>query len=220
MKLALFDLDHTLLPYDSGMAWIRFLVARGVFEPALETDYLAHCQRYVDGELDVAALHRSMVAPLGRLTRAELSHWLDEFETEVSTRLPHAARMLVARHLGAGDLCCIVTATSRLVAERFARALRIEHVLATESAIDLRGVPTGEIVGPPCHGEHKLDKVRTWLLSHGRPLDRLERSWFYSDSASDLPLLRAVSDPVAVRPDARLQAIAQHEAWPIEMLGS
>ena len=186
MKLALFDLDHTLLPYDSGMEWTRFLVARGVVEPEQEADYLAHCKAYVEGRLDIAALHRSMFAPLTRLTRAELSHWLDEFETEVSTRLPYAARVLVARHLGVGDLCCIVTATSRLIAERFARAFRIEHVLD----------------------------------SQGRPLARLEHSWFYSDSASDLPLLRAVRYPVAVRPDASLRGIAQFEGWPIEMLGS
>jgi len=220
MKLALFDLDHTLLPYDSGMEWTRFLVARGVVEAEQEADYLAHCKAYVEGRLDIAALHRSMFAPLTRLTRAELSHWLDEFETEVSTRLPYAARVLVARHLGVGDLCCIVTATSRLIAERFARAFRIEHVPATESAVDSHGVPTGEIVGAPCHGTHKLDKVKAWLDSQGRPLARLEHSWFYSDSASDLPLLRAVRHPVAVRPDASLRGIAQFEGWPIEMLGS
>jgi phosphoserine phosphatase len=64
MKLALFDLDHTLIPFDSGMAWTRFLVARGVLPADAETVYLGYCQQYVDGTLDIRELHRVSVAPL------------------------------------------------------------------------------------------------------------------------------------------------------------
>ena len=91
-------------------------------------------------------------------------------------------------------------------------------MIATESARDSYGRLTGEIVGPPCAREHKLDKLAGWLALEGLRLDGFERSWFYSDSAGDLPLLRAVSDPVAVRPDAALRAVAEQEGWRIEML--
>lgn len=220
MRLALFDLDHTLLPGDSGMMWLHFLVVRGALGPdaKADADYLAQCRRHVAGELDIEGLHRALMAPLRGLSRAELLYWLDEFETDLAGRLPAAARRLVARHLGAGDLCCLVTATSRPIAERAARAFGLGHVLATEPALDAHGIPTGAIVGPPCHGAHKLARVQGWLTGYGVPLERLERSSFYSDSASDLPLLRAVSHPVAVRPDARLRAVAEADGWPIEAL--
>src|SRR5436190_1547831 len=104
MRLALFDLDHTLIPFDSGMAWTRFL------------------------------------------------------------------------------------------AQPFARLFGIEHVLATEAAL-VDGRLTGEITGLPCHREHKLRRVNDWLAAAGLHLQAFERSWFYSDSAGDLPLLQAVTDP-------------------------
>lgn len=78
------------------------------------------------------------------------------------------------------------------------------------------GVPTGEIDGLPCFREHKLTRVQQWLAALPlltRALAEFEASWFYSDSASDLPLLEAVTQPVAVRPDARLRTHALKAGW-------
>jgi len=101
-----------------------------------------------------------------------------------------------------------------LHAEPFARLFGIAHVLATEAArIDDR--LTGEIDGLPCHREHKLQRVNAWLAAGGLQLQAFERSCFYSDSAGDLPLLQAVTHPVAVRPDARLRAHALQYGWQI-----
>ncbi len=219
MRLTLFDLDHTLIPFDSGMAWTRFLIARGVLGPEFESIYLEECKLYVTGALDIHALHRTMVAPLGRLPREELEALLDAFRTALGPTLPIAAHALVERHRAAGDLCCVVTATTRFIAERYAHGFGIEHLLATEAAVDTSGTLTGEIDGLPCYREHKLTRLQAWLLASGRRLDDFERSWFYSDSFNDLPLLQAVSDPVAVRPDAALRRLAEAEGWAIEMLG-
>lgn len=218
MQLVLFDLDHTLIPFDSGMAWTRFLIARGVLGPEFESIYLEKCKLYVTGALDIHALHRTMVEPLGRLPRGELDAWLREFQGELAPTLPGASQALVERHRAAGDLCCIVTATTRFIAERYARGFGIEHLLATEAALDAGGALTGEIDGLPCYREHKLTRLHEWLHGRGQNLGDFDRCWFYSDSFNDLPLLRAVSDPVAVRPDARLRALAETEGWPIEML--
>lgn len=217
-RLALFDLDHTLIPFDSGMAWTRFLVARGVFEPRFEGIYLDHCRQYVAGTLDIDAVHRVMVAPLGRLGPAALQRLLDEFAAGIAPTLPAAARALVDRHRDEGDLCCIVTATTRFIAERYARAFGIEALVATEPARDARGRLTGDIDGLPCYREHKVARVHAWLLARGLALGDFERSVFYSDSAGDLPLLRAVTHPVAVRPEPRLRAVAETEGWPVDML--
>jgi len=214
MRLALFDLDHTLIPFDSGMAWTRFLVERGVLEPGFEALYLDHCRQYVAGTLGIEALHRLGVAPLGRHTPTALARWLQDFETHVAPLLPSASRAIVERHRDAGDLCLLVTATTRFLAQPFARLFGIEHVLATEAAL-IEGGLTGEITGLPCHREHKLRRVNDWLAAAGLHLQAFERSWFYSDSAGDLPLLQAVTDPVAVRPDARLRAHALQHDWQV-----
>jgi HAD superfamily hydrolase (TIGR01490 family) len=136
-------------------------------------------------------------------------------------RIPAAARDLVRRHHEAGDICAIVTATTRFVAEPFARALGVEHLVATEWVLE-GGVPTGEIDGLPCYREGKLTRVQGWLKERFGPaagLPEVRRSWFYSDSASDLPLLQAVTDPVAVSPDDRLRAHAARAGWPVLDLG-
>jgi HAD superfamily hydrolase (TIGR01490 family) len=184
--------------------------------------YLAYCHQYVAGTLDIHAMHRASVAPLARFPRALLDQWGREFELRLAPRLPAAMRALVQQHQDAGDLCAIVTATTRFIAEPLARLFGIAQVVATEPATSddsPLGSLTGEIAGLPCYREHKLTRVAQWLAEHQPPLagglQAFDRSWFYSDSASDLPLLQAVTDPVAVRPDDRLRAHALREGWPI-----
>lgn len=215
MRLALFDLDHTLIPFDSGMAWTRHLVRVGALDAEAEARYLAFCHEYVAGTLDIHAMHRASMAPLAAFSLQQLHAWRDDFGRETAGALPADMRALVRRHQDAGDLCAIVTATSRWVAEPIARAFDVKHLLATE-ALDVDGRPGPEILGPPCYREHKLTRVNDWLAGlDGVPgrVEAFERSWFYSDSIGDLPLLQAVSDPVAVRPDSRLRAHAAQRAW-------
>jgi len=222
MRLALFDLDHTLIPFDSGMAWTRMLVERGVLPAQAEEAYLGHCRQYVAGKLDIHGMHAATVAPLGRFPQPLLAQWALEFEQAMRARVPEDTLALVRRHLDAGDVCAVVTATTRLIAEPCARAFDLIHVVATEAAT-VDGTPdgalTGQIAGLPCFGELKLTRVRQWLAQQ-RPSDAAElgafdQSWFYSDSASDLPLLQAVSHPVAVRPDERLRQHAIEAGWPV-----
>ena len=222
MNLALFDLDHTLIPFDSGMAWTQFLVSAGVLPASAEAQYLAYCRQYVAGTLDIHAMHRASVAPLARFPRALLAQWGREFELRMAARVPVDMRALVQRHVDAGDLCLIVTATTRFIAEPFGRLFGIEHVVATEAATadgSAEGALTGEIAGLPCYREHKLTRVGEWLAQRQPRLpatpQAFERSWFYTDSASDLPLLESVSDPVAVRPDERLRTHARRAGWVI-----
>ncbi|MEZ0207377.1 HAD family hydrolase [Ideonella sp.] len=222
MNLALFDLDHTLIPFDSGMAWTQFLVERGVLPAQAEETYLGYCRQYVAGTLDIHAMHFASVAPLASVPRVKLAQWANEFERALRPRVPEAMLALVQRHLDAGDRCVLVTATTRFIAEPCARLFGIAHVVATEAAtVDGHpdGALTGAIDGLPCFREHKVTRVRQWLAQEmpggADGLLAFEHSWFYSDSASDLPLLGAVSNPVAVRPDARLRQHARQAGWPV-----
>jgi HAD superfamily hydrolase (TIGR01490 family) len=216
MRLALFDLDHTLIPHDSGMAWLRFLIGRGHLPEHTEPDYLGACQRYVDGLADVHALHHALLWPLREVSRSSLNDWLAEFDAQLAAHVPEPSRALVARHREAGDRCVLVTATTRFIAERYAKAFGIDEVLASEALADSHGQLTGRIAGLPCIGPHKLAKLQGWLQLESLSLADFDSSHFYSDAASDLPLLEAVSHPVAVRPDATLRAIAQARGWPVE----
>jgi HAD superfamily hydrolase (TIGR01490 family) len=213
-RLALFDLDHTLIPYDSGREWLRFLAERGAVDAAVERRYLDACRSYVTGRAGLEALHRAVVGPVSTVAEAQLARWGREFEAHMARRVPRATLALVARHREAGDRCAIVTATTRLVAEPFARLFGVPHLLATE-ARRVGGWLTGDIDGVPCHREHKLTHVQRWLAKEALGLASFERSWFYSDAAGDLPLLEAVTDPVAVRPDDRLRAVARERGWPV-----
>jgi HAD superfamily hydrolase (TIGR01490 family) len=212
MKLALFDLDHTLIAFDSGMAWIDFLVARGVLPGEAAHAYRATCRGYLAGTQGIRDLHRACVAPTAGYTRAQMQPWQQAFEQAMAPRVPAAMRRLVDAHRAAGDLCAIVTATTRFVAEPFARLFGIAHLVATEA--EWRdGHADGAVAGEPCHREHKPAHVARWLAGSARTLGDFAQSCFYSDTLGDLPLLEAVSHPVAVAPDAALRAHALARGW-------
>lgn len=197
------------------MAWTQHLIAQGELAPHYADDYLAACQAYVAGTLDIRALHRRMVLAIAGHPRARLDALRAGLAEALRPRIPDAARALVAAHREAGHACAIVTATTRYVAEGFAPLFGLDTVLATEAALDPAGRWTGEVAGEPCFREGKVRHVQAWLGAQGLSLASAGPSWFYSDSLSDLPLLEAVDHPVAVRPDPRLAAVAAERGWPV-----
>ena len=215
MQIALFDLDHTLIPFDSGSMFTSHLASLGALDDGFEALYLDYCRRYADGTVDMLAMHRFTVGALGRHDPATLAQWLHDFRATIAARVPPAALDLVARHLASRDACALVTATTRFVAQAFASVFGLTEVLATEPEVDGQGRYTGEIVGQACFREHKIAHVQAWLARRGASWDDVERSWFYSDSINDLPLLEAVTDPVVVDPDPALRARALAKGWPI-----
>lgn len=215
MDIALFDLDHTLIPFDSGSAFTRHLAARGALPPEFEAQYLEYCLRYAAGTVDMVEMHRFTVGALGVHEPATLARWLEEFREVVAPQVPQRARELVRQHQAAGHACALVTATTRFVAETFGAALGLDEVLATQPELGPDGRYTGGIVGHACFREHKLAHVQAWLARRGTTWGEVRRSWFYSDSCHDLPLLQAVSDPVAVDPDPRLRDVAAARGWPV-----
>jgi len=218
MRLALFDLDHTLIPVDSGTVFTRHLIACGALHPGFEPRYIDYCRRYAAGVVDMVEMHRFTVGALAHHPPARLQRWLRELEPVIAALVPEASHALVREHRRAGESCVLVTATTRFVAQAFARVLGLDEVLATEPAVDAWGHYTGEIVGQPCFREHKRTHVEAWLARRGACWADVERSWFYSDSINDLPLLSAVTDPVAVDPDPQLAAHAARRGWPIRSL--
>ena len=214
MNLALFDLDNTLLAGDSDFEWAQFLIEQGVLDREIyEARNQEFYEQYKKGTLDIYEFLDFQLKPLARHPRRQLDEWHRSYmQAKIMPMMRETARALVARH--ATDLCAVVTATNSFVTAPIAREFGIEHLVATEPAQD-GGEFTGGVAGLPCFRDGKIVRVEAWLAAHGQRLDAFERSFFYSDSLNDLPLLARVSDPVAVDPDATLRAHALAHGWPV-----
>ena len=217
MNLALFDLDHTLIPLDSDYEWGQFLVKIGAVDAGAfarhNADFFA---QYQAGTLDPVQYLEFALGTLAQFKRRQLDQWHDRFMHEIiEPAILPAARDLVQKHRDAGDLIGIVTATNRFVTAPIARAFDIAHLIAAEPELTADGELTGRLKGIPTSGEGKVAHTHEWLAGMGRSLDEFERSHFYSDSAADIPLLSAVTHPVATNPNAKLAAHATAHGWPI-----
>jgi HAD superfamily hydrolase (TIGR01490 family) len=216
VKLALFDLDNTLLAGDSDYEWGQFLIERGVLaRDEYEAQNARFFEQYKSGTLDIHEYLGFALRPLAAYAPQDLARWHAQFMCAriLPMVAPHA-RALVARHQGAGDLCAIVTATNSFITAPIARELGVPHLVATEPETEA-GRFTGRVAGTPCFREGKIRCVEQWLAGLGRRLDAFAASAFYSDSHNDLPLLERVRQPVAVDPDAELAAEAARRGWPV-----
>ncbi|MFN4147940.1 MAG: HAD family hydrolase [Rhodocyclaceae bacterium] len=216
MNLTLFDLDNTLLSGDSDFEWAQFLISKGVLDREVhEAKNRAFYEDYKAGTLDIHAFLKFQLAPLSRHDRRQLDAWQREFmATRILPLIGVPARQLVKRHLDAGDLCVMVTATNSFVTGPICREFGIPHLVATVPAHE-NGRFTGAPRGTPAFKEGKITRVNLWLEEMGLWWGAFERSTFYSDSHNDLPLLGLVTDPVAVDPDDTLRAHAARHGWPI-----
>ncbi|MGH8685216.1 MAG: HAD family hydrolase [Nitrosospira sp.] len=216
MKLALFDLDNTLLAGDSDFEWAQFLIEQRVLDREVyEARNVEFYEQYKAGTLDIHEFLDFQLKPLSRHPRSQLDAWHSEFmEKRILRLIAPGARELINRHLLGDDLCIIITATNRFVTAPIARALGISHLIATEPE-HKDGEFTGQVLGVPCFREGKITRLESWLDEHNLTWLSFLESWFYSDSLNDLPLLNKVTHPVAVDPDTTLKGYAEKNAWPI-----
>ncbi len=218
MNLALFDLDNTLLATDSDFEWAEFLIGQGVLDREIqEAKNIEFYEQYKNGTLDIHAFLDFQLQPLACHPRSQLDEWHEIFmEKCIRPRIAPGARALIETHRKSGDLMAIVTATNSFVTGPIARELDIPHLIATLPEQDCRtGCYTGKPTGHPSFREGKITRVEDWLGSMGLWWGSFLRCWFYSDSFNDLPLLKQVSDPVAVDPDETLRRHAETKGWPI-----
>ncbi len=211
--LAIFDLDNTLLAGDSDYEWGRFLADRGIVEAdSYERENRRFYAQYQAGTLDIYEFSRFAYKPLADNLVAELLRWRDMFmEDRIRPLILPKGRALIHQHRAAGHLPLIITSTNRFVTEPIARALGVEHLIASEPEFR-NGCYTGQLAGIPCFREGKVERLEAWLKEHGCDLNG---SWFYSDSYNDLPLLERVTHPIAVDADKKLIQHAHKRGWPL-----
>lgn len=221
-RLAIFDLDNTLLTGDSEVLWLAYLREQGLLDAAMAERNADMDRRYHAGTVAPDAFCSFYAALFAGRTPQQWQPLLDGwFSHVIAPRIPEAAHALVQQHRDAGDLLVLSTASGRILAEPSARALGFAHLIATELALLPDGCFAGRTEGTLNMREGKLLRLHAWLVARGADADAdaaLASAAFYSDSINDLPLLQAVGHPVVVDPDPRLLAEAQARAWPVLQL--
>jgi HAD superfamily hydrolase (TIGR01490 family) len=217
VRLALFDLDNTLLAGDSDFEWAQFLIDKGVLDRELhQARNQAFYDQYKAGTLDIYDFLAFQLRPLAAHPRSELDAWHREYMAEkVRPMIAPGAQELLARH--AVHTRVIITATNSFVTAPIAREFGVEHLIATEPQVE-GGKFTGRVAGIPCFKEGKIARLDEWLDGQGMTFSGVTESWFYSDSLNDIPLLSMVTHPVAVDPDPTLRVHAEGRDWPVMSL--
>ena len=219
MNLALFDLDHTLLPIDSDHSWGEYTIAIGWRDAAeFKRANDAFYDQYKAGTLDphdylwfATQAIRAQGATKSIAARAGF------MVSIIENAIRKQALDLLAQHREAGDTMLLVTATNEFVTAPIAKRLGFadDHLIAVQLEIDATGWYTGERAGELSFREGKITRVEQWLAARGKTWDDVRSSTFYSDSMNDLSLLEKVDTPVATNPDDTLRALASKRGWRI-----
>ncbi len=212
-RLAVFDLDHTLLAGDSDYLWGRYLVRHGLVDGEnYERRNRQYYEEYLAGTLDIFAFCRFSLAPLAAHPLPQLLALRERFiEEEIRPIIASGAPALLDRHRAQGDLLLITTATNRFVTEPIAALLGVGQLIATDPEF-VDGRYTGQVAGIPNFRERKVTRLQAWREAQPQ---RYERSICYSDSHNDLPLLASADEAVAVDPDPQLREEAGRRGWPV-----
>ena len=210
--LAIFDLDRTLLPGSSLLALGRAMAAAGMVPRrrlAWAAVQEARYRRRGSVDRAVEDLRAEALAHVAGLERAPLLDLAHSVAAELARSVTPGARLLLDRHLDAGDFVVVLSASPQELVESLVATIGAHRGVGTRAEV-VGGTFTGRLDGPFCYGARKVDRL---VADIGR-VD-LAGAFAYADSASDLPLLEACGHPVAVHPDRRLRAVAEQRGWPI-----
>jgi len=212
-RVALFDMDRTLVDVHTARLYLRLQRELGEINvlEALRSSYWL--LQYGLGWIKAESVALRLLADY----RGRPEEWLRErcrqwFQSHVRVWVSSVGRARVLEHQAAGHAVAIATSAVRQAALPLAEELAIEHLVCSELEVESLAL-TGMFERPLCYGAGKLERARALVHSLG---STLEQAVFYTDSITDLPLLEAVGQPVAVNPDPRLRRVARRRGWPIE----
>ena len=216
IKLALFDLDHTLIPFDSDYEWNEFTIALGWRDgDAFRRANDAFFAQYRAGTLNIHDYVRFATQAIRDKGAIEsIAAHARFMAARVLKDIQKSAVDLVQGHQMAGDCIVIVTATNEFVTRPIADVFGVKELIAIELVRNVQGEFTGDILGTPSFREGKVTRVEAWLAARSLTWQDVETT-FYSDSMNDLPLLEKATHPVATNPDERLRQLATERGWRI-----
>ena len=210
---AFFDLDRTLLDMNSSTLWAKHeLLKRSIslkqFGRVLVWNTLYHLSL-----IDIETAYKEALAHYrGRLyddLEDETRRW---FARDVAHHLRPGAAPALREHRKKGHTLVLLTSASAFAARAARDTWELDDFLSNDFPTDQGGRLDGSFIPPLCYGEGKVQRARTWAVEHDVDLDR---SYFYTDSYSDAPMLRAVGNPRVISPDPRLSREARQRGWPV-----
>ena len=213
MRLAIFDLDHTLLPFDSDKSWNQFLIEAGVVDASYYQERNDQFyQDYLNESLDIRAYQRFA-------TEVLRTHPLEQV---IALRADYLAQIIIpgllpkalaciADYRRKGFFTLIISATNEFIVEPIAILHGVDHFLGCRLEF-IDGRYTGEMVGVPTYRDGKVEALQNWLTERHATAETIH---FYSDSINDLPLLERADAAFAVDPDQKLRVIAEAHNWPV-----
>jgi HAD superfamily hydrolase (TIGR01490 family) len=211
---AFFDLDKTLIEGSSAIHFGRAAYRRGlVSKRQLARDLWANVRFRLRGSTDeeTDALRQRILDSIAGHRVVDLARLGPEMLAGILPRAYPEMLETAWRHQDAGVPVYIVTAASQELADTMASVFQLDGGIGMRSEIR-DGVYTGRPAGPFTYREGKAEAIREVAAREGYDL---AESFAYSDSESDLPMLRAVGHPVAVNPDAALLRVARAEGWQV-----
>lgn len=215
-RAAVFDLDRTLLAGSSLVALARVLARHGLVSGQQLLSGLAMDQvfrRRGSSDDDAHRLRTTALRQVAGADVARLRGLTDEVGLSLSRQVLPGARMLLRRHQEAGDFIVILSASPQELVEAVATRIGAQRAVGTRAEVDGSHY-TGELDGPFCYGIGKVQRLEQDLGPGS-----LDGATAYADSASDLPVLEACSEPVAVNPDRALHRVAKARGWPVVRFG-
>ncbi|MHB8671598.1 MAG: HAD family hydrolase [Acidimicrobiales bacterium] len=215
MEAAFFDLDKTVIARASMVAFGRPFYRNGMVSRSLVLRALYGQLVYLHlgaDEAKLARMRESVLALTRGWEQARVSAIVRETLTDVVEPIIYAEALeLIEGHRAAGRKVFIVSASPEEIVEPLAEFLGADQAIATRARVDAEGRYTGE-VEYYAYGPAKAEAIRRVAGEQG--LD-LASSFAYSDSATDVPMLEAVGNPVAVNPDRELMRVARERGWEV-----
>ena len=212
---AFFDLDKTLMAGSSGMPFARVARRHGLVTRGQIARWgIDHLRYRLRGTTDDATQEVLEVAKetLADVPLRDVARMWPEVLAGILPRIYPQMLDEVYAHQDAGRATFIVSAAGNDGVQALARVLGMEGGIGTSYETDAQGTYTGRLAGPFVYGEGKVEAIQRFADEHGI---ELSASYAYSDSVSDLPMLRAVGHPVAVNPDPALATVAKQEGWQV-----
>jgi HAD superfamily hydrolase (TIGR01490 family) len=217
-RIAFFDLDKTLISRNSATLWLRFELANGRLSRRRALHAFTYVLRYSLGLVDIEhAIRRSVTTIAGQVEAEMASRALEFYAACVRPLFRPGALAALAAHRAAGDRLVLLTSSSNYVSKQVCTDLALDEYLCSRFEVDADGRYTGRLIEPLCYGRGKVELASRCAVTHGVALQACA---FYTDSISDLPMLEAVGEPVAVHPDPRLRRIAARRGWPVRDWGA
>ncbi len=210
---AFFDLDRTLLDMNSSTLWAKHeLLKRSIslqqFGRVLLWNALYHLS-LIDME---TAYEKALDHYRGRYyddLDQETRRW---FARDVAHHVRPGAPRALRQHREEGHTLVLLTSASAFAARAARDTWQLDDFISNDFPTDASGRLDGTFVAPLCYGDGKVVRARAW--AEERDVD-LTQSYFYSDSYSDAPMLRAVGKPRVISPDPRLSREARQRGWPV-----